>query len=487
MQGATRKLAEFATNTRFEQIPPDVVLESKRLILDTIGCAIGGVHTQSGRIALEHASLLGGKPTNTVIGTSERNSASRAAYANARLGNVLDADDTFPTGTHFGSPTIFAALAMAELQGKSGKDFIKAVTVGFDVGARIGSSIGLALRIEDGKVAGWPKVAGTSATMTWGALGAAASIAQLGPELTCEAFGIAGANTPLPALRKWSDATRLPMYKYSDAGWCAQTAVEGTLLAKLGSTGYTDILDGDLGFWRFYGAPKCDFDLMLAELGTRWHIVDTTYKPWPSCRWTHYPLTAFLNLKSRLGLKPEEIDKIVVKGSPFAQSYRFKVKQPDNEVNAEFSNAHVLAMAAYDVPAGPLWYVEDALKAKRYHDFRERVSVELEPRSTELVQWMQSGQFRKVPGGVEVHARGSVFSEIVDMAAGDPWSEETRFSDEDLRKKFIGMVCATNLGSAKLKAKAQRIIDCVDRLESLAGVSTLCAELALTPDLAQVA
>jgi len=479
MQGATQKLAEFANGTAYEAIPPEVVHEAKRMILDTIGCAIGGLHMKSGRIALEHVSELGGKPTNTVIGTTERNSAPHAAYANARLGNVLDADDTFPTGTHFGSPTVFAALAMAELQGKSGRDFIRGVAVGFDVGARIGSSMGLALRIEDGKVTGWPKVGGTSATMTWGAIGAATSVAQLGTERTIEAFGIAGGNTPLPTLRKWSEAQRLPMYKYSDAGWCAQTAIEGTLLAKLGSTGYTDLLDGELGYWLMYGAPQCNFDLMVGDFGKRWHLLDTTYKPWPSCRWTQYPLTALRSLKAKHQLRPDEITRIVVKGAPFAQSYRFKVTHPENEVNAEFSNAHVLAMMAFDVPAGPMWFTDEALTAPKYRAFRERVTTELEPSAGELVKWMENGQFRRVPGGLEVHARGQVFTEIVQMAAGDPWSTETHFSDAQLEEKFIGMVCGTNPGSAALKKRANAIIDCVNRLETMPKVDELCRNLVL--------
>mgnify|MGYP001575323815 CR=1 FL=1 len=475
MQGVTRKLAQFAAETRFEQLPPEVVREAKRLLLDTIGCAIGGVHTGSGGIALKHVRNLGGAPVATVVGTGERTSTVNAAYANARIANVLDADDTFPTGSHFGSTTVFSALALAEQQGRTGRDLITAVAVGFDVGARMGSSMGPPILIENGKVTGYAKLYGTSATMTWAAVGAAASIARIGTDRTTHAFGIAGANTPLPAHAKWSASVSLPMHKYSDAGWCAQTGVSATLLAELGSTGYADILDGDPAFWRFFGAASCDIDALGKNLGTHWNILNTTYKPWPSCRWTQYPLTAFLKLKQELGLAPGEIDRIVVKANPFAQSARFKQQQPDNEISAEFSHAHALAMAAHDVPAGPKWYDDAALKSPQYQAFRSRVTVDLEPRAANLAQWMEGGQFRRIPGGVEVHARGKVHAASVDMAYGDPWSKETLFSDLALQQKFIGMVAST--GSPEKKQQAERIIAAVEGLENLKDLGDLCLAL----------
>ena len=205
--------------------------------------------------------------------------------------------------------------------------------------------------------------------------------------------------------------------------------------------------------------------------------MNTTYKPWPSCRWTQYPLTAFFKLKQELGLQADEIDRILAKANPFAQSARFKQQQPDNQISAEFSHAHALAMGAFGVPPGPLWYDEDALKSPKYQAFRSRVTVELEPRAANLAQWMENGQFRRIPGGVEVHARGKVHTASVDMAAGDPWSKDTLFTDEALRQKFIGMVCGTNPGSVERRKKAECIIELVDKLENIKDLAELCDNL----------
>lgn len=493
MEGTTRRMAEFCAATRYEQLPPEVVREAKRLLLDTAGCALGAVGTDSGRIALQYARALGGTPQASVVGTGERNSAANAAYANGRLANVLDGDDTFPTGTHFGCSTVFAALAAGEQRSRSGRDLIAAIAVGFDVAARMGSAMGAPILIEDGKVVGYVKVYGVSATMTWAAAAAAANIAQIGPQRTAQAFGIAGANTPLPAHGKWSASVKLPMHKYADAGWCAQTGVSATLLAELGSTGYADILDGEPAFWQFFGAQKGDVETLLRGLGTTWHLLNTTYKPWPSCRWTQYPLTAFMQIKQEEELKPEEIERVVVKANPMAQSARFKLQQPESEINGEFSHAHVIAMGAYDIPGGPRWYVPEVLNAPEIRAFRSRVSVELEPSAANIAQWMEGGQFRRIPGGVEVHARGKVFSRIVEMAWGDPWSEESRFSDEALRDKFMRMVEGSRVdgmtGGAKpaRREQAQRIIEAVDNLESLKDVNDFGRLLALETAVRQAA
>jgi 2-methylcitrate dehydratase PrpD len=89
MTRLTQRLAHFVAQTRFEDLPPPVVAECRRLLLDTIGCALGAVRTESGRIALEYVGTLGGNPDATVLGAAQRSSVTAAAYANARLANVL--------------------------------------------------------------------------------------------------------------------------------------------------------------------------------------------------------------------------------------------------------------------------------------------------------------------------------------------------------------------------------------------------------------
>lgn len=439
----TQRLADFTAGTTFDELPSAVVAECGRLLLDTVGCALGAVSTESGRIALAYADRLGGRPVATVIGRPTRSSSINAAYANSRLANVLDADETFPTSAHFGNATTFSALALAEELDRSGAELVTALAVGFDVGARVGSWMGAPFQVRDGQVVGWNELGGPPASVTWAAIGAAANIAGLTGEQAQHAFGIGGANCPQPTIRKWAGSDVQPMYKYADAGWCASVGVNAAILAGLGSTGFLGILDGDDGFWKLYGSPTHDDDVLLRGLGRDWQILNTTYKPWPCCRWIHHPLTALTRLMGEHDLRPEEIEHVVVRANPLALTPIFCDQQPPDALTAEFSHAHGIAMAAFGVPAGPDWYSDAALNDDRYRALRAKVSVEPEPRSQNIAEWMGGGQWRGVPGGVDVDARGTTFAATADYALGDPWTSDTRLPTSRLAEKFATMVRAS--------------------------------------------
>jgi 2-methylcitrate dehydratase PrpD len=271
------------------------------------------------------------------------------------------------------------------------------------------------------------------------------------------------------------------MYKYADAGWCADIGVSATLLCKLGSTGFLDILDGENAFWRFYGSPTHEDDFLVSGLGSDWQILNTTYKLWPCCRWIHHPLTAFSRLIEEHGLKPEEIERIVVRANPLALSEIFRAQQPADPLTAEFSHAHAMAAMAYGIPSGPRWYEQEAMTAPHMVAFRGKVIVEPEPSSSNIAKWMGGGQWRGIPGGVEVFARGTRFAATADNALGDPWSDSTLLSNETLVQKFLGM-CGVGDGEAAassgLAAQAEECAEAILAADSPAGLSPWVSDVA---------
>jgi 2-methylcitrate dehydratase PrpD len=465
----TQRLSNFAATTRFEDLPAPVVHETGRLLLDTIGCALGAIHTPSGQVALEYARLLGGTPVATVLGGG-RSSAMTAAYVNARLANVLDADDTFPTATHFGNAGVFSALALCEMFERDGRDLATSIAIGFEVAARIGSWMGAPIQVRDGKVVGFNELAGPAAAVTWSAVGAAVAAIRLDAAQTAHAFGIAGANSPLPSMHKFIEQSEISMYKYADAGWCAQIGVSAGLQARLGSTGMANILDGPNGFWKLYGSPTHDDAALVDGLGTDWQILNTTYKPWPCCRFIHYPMTAFATLKEKHKLRAEEIERIVVRASPFALSSIFHDKQPSNPLSAEFSHAHSLAAQAYEIPPGPLWLQAETLNDQDIAALRAKVDIQLEPSCANMADYIEGGQWRRIPGGVDVHARGQVFSETTDVARGDPWSDASRMSDSELIAKFRDMVGLHAFEGAEARRVAQLADDVAGAIAGLGRI-----------------
>ncbi|WP_369046557.1 MmgE/PrpD family protein [Sinomonas sp. P10A9] len=465
----TQELAHFVAKTGYEDLPDAVVTESRRLLLDTVGCALGAINTESGQIALRYVDSLGGGSAATVLGLDRMRSPTDAAYANARLANVLDADDTFPTSTHFGNATVFSAMAVAEHFGGSDRDVLAGIAIGFDLGARIGSWMGAPFQVRNGEVVGWNELGGPPATVTWAAAGAASSVAGLDPLQTNHAFGLAGANSPQPTIRKWAESPVQPMYKYADSGWCANIGVSAALLARLNSTGFLDILDGQNAFWRFYGSPTHDDALLVQGLGEEWEILNTTYKAWPCCRWIHHPLTAFSGILEEHAIAAEEIERVVVRANPLALTEIFRDQQPSDPLTAEFSHAHAMAAMAHRIPPGPLWYEEAAMNARHMADFRAKVTVTPEPRSSNIAAWMGGGQWRGIPGGVDVYARGTRFEATADYALGDPWEESTRLSSDRLIEKFVGMCRAGGDGSLGPSELEDRASACAEAI--LAGDS----------------
>ena len=86
---ATR-LAAFTVDTRYEDLPPEVIEESKRILLDCIGCALASATTESGKIGVRFARLFSAPPEATIIGFGDRVSCFGAAFANGELINAMD-------------------------------------------------------------------------------------------------------------------------------------------------------------------------------------------------------------------------------------------------------------------------------------------------------------------------------------------------------------------------------------------------------------
>ena len=119
----TQQLADFAVNTKFEDLPASIVEETKHVIMEHIGCGLGGLSTDKGKLAAALGKKLGGPPESSILGLGDKVSPSTAALTNGELMITLDYCDNMSFG-HDGLFVIPPALAMAESLGMSGKDLI---------------------------------------------------------------------------------------------------------------------------------------------------------------------------------------------------------------------------------------------------------------------------------------------------------------------------------------------------------------------------
>jgi 2-methylcitrate dehydratase PrpD len=169
----TGQLAQYMAQARDQNLPPEVVQAGKHRILDSLGAIASGARLKAGELVIRYVRLQGGLPEASVLATDLKTSAVNAALANGMFGHADETDDFEPvTKAHPGCSVVPAALAMAEREGSSGEELLRAVVLGYDLCCRF-----LLVRGPDLVRGGHRSAEGTSSTM--GSAVAAESLARL--------------------------------------------------------------------------------------------------------------------------------------------------------------------------------------------------------------------------------------------------------------------------------------------------------------------
>src|ERR1700736_3613259 len=139
--GLTKYVAEFIVNTKYEDIPENVIAIGKKTILDGFGLSLAGSAAESGpriRQYIETLGCTGGKAS--IIGTKMKVHPRYAALANGVSIHADDYDDT-GSGLHVAAPIFPPSLALCELGRRSGRDLMLAFHVGVEVANKIGDAV----------------------------------------------------------------------------------------------------------------------------------------------------------------------------------------------------------------------------------------------------------------------------------------------------------------------------------------------------------
>ena len=412
-------LAAFAAKTQFDELPQAVVHEAKRVLLDVIGCALGSNAVAKGRLAIEFARDVGGRPESSILGTSAKVGMGAAAIANGELMHSLDYCPLLPPG-HIAPFVTAAALATAEAKQASGKTLILAVAMAHEVSSRIGVSLDAMRGKEGGKVA-----------QTWGLgfnmFGAAAGAGKvLGLVATAmnDAFGLAGYCSPVPLHNKSLMTTGGGgLAKYGPAGWTAQGGVTAAVLASMGYEADRSVLDGEYGYWAMAGSKTFKPEMVTQRMGDEWYVLRVLYKCWPVCGHYQTPVGAFIELVDEHDLRPEEIERVLVLNEAQGLLPRFRTGV-HNHINAqnslEFAIAIAIAVAAHRVSPGPRWQSDDVMTHPGIRYLASKVSIEAYARAGESrkreIEVARLPYIEKRPCVVEVSARGQVFRKEAEYA-----------------------------------------------------------------------
>ena len=425
------KIAEFVKGTTFEKLPDEVIKESKRIVLDSIGCALAAMTNMKGQIGLAFGRELGGTPQATVIGFGDKLSHLGAAFANGELINALDMDPILPPG-HVTPYVLPGILAIGEFLGCSGRDVILATALAHEISYRLGKALVNQRDIRDGKVL-WPAIMGYSSTI-FGATAGVAKLRGFDTELMANALGLAGSISPANTATSFVKHAPSTTIKYLLAGWLNLGAITAASMAQLGHRGDIYILDDDWGYWRFIGSSKFEKKWLTVDLGKRWFFPEfQLYKPYPFTRILGGALDALIYIIQQNTLKPEEIEGIHAWVEAFATEPGWKNQVIENPIDAQFSFAHVLSVAAHGIPPGPEWQDTNIVMNSSILKMMEKVTYEVHPGYIDALEKDPRSRLSKV----EVKARGKTFSEERLYPKGTPSPiEETLFTTDELIEKF---------------------------------------------------
>lgn len=438
MADVTRRLARFIANLTLDKVPDEVRHQARRFVLDTLGCAIAGARSDLGPMIARAAGLFG-EGEATVAGHGRRFSPAAASYANGRLANCLDLDDTYPggpvPGVHFGASVFGAALTVCEQQSLGLDDLLLAIICGYETAGRV-CDVGTQIEIVDGRAGAMPRVWGLSLAPTVGAAAAAGRLVSKDAETFEQILGLSASNASNPTGPLWSRQLALPNTNCFDSGWSAMAGWFSAHAVIAGTTALPDILDGDVSIFTMVGINRVDPEAVVHGLGFQWALCDTVYKPWPSCRFHHQPISALKRLREQHHFQINDIQEIMIGVNADKLPGRFLNSHPQTFIAKEFSFPHSIAMFLMDIPPGADWGSSRWDNDPVVCSLRAKVKFCQYPEAATAPQFYVRGQFRQMPCFVEIRFESRTLRAEAEFAWGDPWSDETRFSDADIVAKF---------------------------------------------------
>jgi 2-methylcitrate dehydratase PrpD len=300
----TGQLARYMASARDRALPEAVVAACKVRIIDTFAAMVSGARLRPGKLAADYVRGLGGTGEAGVIGSGLRTNAVDAALANGMCAHADETDDFEPvTKAHPGCSSVPAALAMAETHGASGEAFIRAVTLGYDLGCRLLLALGPDLVRKANRSA-----EGMSSTFC--ALGAAAPLAQLDERRM--RFAISYAAQQVSGLWSWVNDEEHIEKAFDFAGMGARNGVMAVTMVAAGMTGTRNVLDGAHNLF-IAESTQPRPGAILEGLGARFYVTETAIKPFSVGYPCQSALDALLTLRRQYHLAPRNVRSILVR------------------------------------------------------------------------------------------------------------------------------------------------------------------------------
>jgi 2-methylcitrate dehydratase PrpD len=436
------RIAEFAVNLSYEEIPPDVVERAKDCIIDTVAACVFSAQFPWTQIVIDHARRNSAPGECSIFGTPWKVRAPFACLANgaAAHGFELDCLVEPSVGIHPSAACVVPGLAPAMGRKLGGKQLLSAVVAGYEVLYRIGHAANQSIE----------KV-GFHSPGVVGPFGTAVVIGRLfdiDAKRMANAFGIAGSMSS--GLMEFSQTGG--MVKRLHLGRAAEGGFMAAVLARDGYTGPDGVFDGKFGLLSVF-CREADPSRLTKDFGKTWHVMKTKIKRYACHSTAQVPVTLALDLKAKHGIAGDDVESVTVAANEKTVHYH-DIGDPQDMTMAQYSAQFCVAVGLYRDPTDPRVFSEEILADPKVRALSKSSRVvplqgAKHPSACRVTLRLKNGK--------EVSAEGHDFK-------GTPTMPLSR---AELMEKFL------KLTAHKDRAKAERLFAQLAEAEKVKDFSTL--------------
>jgi 2-methylcitrate dehydratase PrpD len=459
VQKLTAYVAEFVVSLKFADIPAEPLELGKKSILDGLGLALSGSKADTWGLIQEYLKPFISPPSGgaAVLGSAVRYPARFAAFANGVAIHVDDFDDTqlasatdrvYGLLVHPSVCVLPAALATAEVEGRSGKDLLVAYHAGVEVECKIAEAIS-PRHYEDG-------FHSTGTCGVFGGTSACAKLKGLDVVHTSRAFGVAASHAA--GLRENFGT----MMKPFQAGHATESGVVAADFAAIGWTAAEQILEAQRGFFHAYGGTY-DPSAIVDRLGKPWTLQNpgVSIKPFPSGSLTHPGMTELQRLIHENSIRAADVEHVEVGANRNMESTLLH-HHPKTGLQAKFSMEFCLAILLLDGKADQTKYTDAMANRDDVQKMIDRVHFYVDPVA-------EKAGYDKMTTILKITLKdGRTISGRAAFGKGSPINP---MSYDEVAEKFRGCAAFAEWPNAK----ANQVIELVRKLEDLPDVRTLTA------------
>jgi 2-methylcitrate dehydratase len=448
MDRTTETLASYAASLSYSDLTPEAVHQTKRRVIDSLGCAMGGYLSEPSKIVRRLATMYTSTLPARILGSGQRTSPDMAAFTNTVMVRYLDCNDTYTQlGGGHPSDMIPAVLALADPWRASGEAVMLGIATAYEMFGALADLIPI-------REKGWDQ--GTFIVV--GSAVGAGKILGLSQEQMAHAISLAiTPNIPTRQTR----AGELAMWKGCATAAAARNGVFAALLAAEGMTGPYEPFEGRHGVWEQVTGP---FTLQpFGGAGKPFTVETSNLKFFPSEYHSQAPLWTALEFRKQV--KPEEIAAINVQTYWLAYSEIGSEPEkwdPQTRETADHSLAYLLAAALQDGNITPATFTLERIRDPNLRPLMHKITVRENPEFT-----------RQYPEALrsELEVITTAGERRVEQVSYPKGHRHNPMSDDEVVDKFFGL-CQEVLTPQQCQS-ALDTLWCLEEVQEIGAVMDL--------------